>query len=101
MEAQECRDPEKWAGRVFLILTIARLAKLHPDKHVEPQLEENHIICWQQLKRYRFWLSAYSLDEYDGRFVVSPKANSDDPARRNVYIDVPTVNGTNAWYAWA
>ncbi|MYA15557.1 MAG: hypothetical protein F4089_01580 [Gammaproteobacteria bacterium] len=101
VEAQECRDPKKWAGRVFLILTIARLARFHPDKHVEPKLEENHIIRWQQLKRYRFWLSAYSLDEYDGRFVVSPKANSDDPARRNVYIDVPTVNGTNAWYAWA
>ena len=100
IKAQECRSPGKWEGRIFLILTIARLARFNPDKHQKPEREAPHILRWQQLRRYRFWLSAYSLDEYEGRLVASPKANSDDPTRRNVYVDIPTINGTDAWFTW-
>ena len=100
IEAQECRDPEEWEGRIFLILTIARLRRVHPDKQQEPKLAASHILRWQQLRQYRFWLSAYSLDEHEGRLVASPKADSDDPKRPQVYVDVPTINGTNAWFAW-
>lgn len=102
---QESLDPDGWLGRIFLILTIARLDKYDPDTHMEPRLVAKHILHWQQLGRYRFWLSAYSLDECANgagkKLVVSPKAKSDDPQRRHVYVDVPTINGTNAWYAYA
>lgn len=101
----EKRDRDSWPGRIFLILTIARLEKYDPDKHIEPERIDSHILAWQQLGRYRFWLSAYSLDECTNgagkKLVVSPKAKSDDPQRCHVYIDVPTINGTDAWYAYA
>lgn len=100
VEAQESRCPADWPGRVFLILTIARLQRVHAGKQEGSEVEDEHIIRWQQLKEYRFWLAAYSLDQRGDRFVVSPKAKV-DRQRPHVYIDVPTINGTNAWFAWS
>ena len=100
VKAQEDRCAEGWPGRIFLILTIAKLQRVHKDKHEKPTMQEPHIVRWQQLKEYRFWLAAYSLDRFGDRFVVSPKA-SPEGQRQRVYVDVPTINGTNAWFDWS
>lgn len=94
---EDC-TPESWAGRVGLVLTLAELQRYYPDKSIDPQVKTRHgnIIQWQ-IGRYRFWLSAYAVDAVGDRLVVSPKSGSTRP-RRYVYIDVPTINGTDAWF---
>ena len=87
---EEDHSAETWPGRISLILTIAK----HSKSRIEPARLADHIIHWQQLGRFRFWLSAYAVDECDGnRLVVSPKDDSDDPSRPHVYLDVPTIYG--------
>ena len=101
IEWYEAKTREDWPGRISLILTIAELVRYNPESYVEPSNVADHIIHWQQLERFRFWLAAYAVDESDGNcLVVSPKEDSDDPSRPHVYIDVPTINGTNAWFSY-
>ncbi len=98
---EKYRTPDDWPGRIALILAIGELARYHERSHWEPEIIEDNTLRWQQLERFRFWLSAYAVDECEGnRFVVSPNARSDGPQRPHVYVDVPNVSGTNAWFSY-
>ncbi len=90
---------ETWAGRVGLVLTLAKL-KRHDRRSVNPSVKKRHgnTLYWQ-LGRYRFWLAAYAIDSVGDRLVVSPQSNR-ERSRQYVYIDVPTINGTNAWFTY-
>ncbi len=86
-------------SHVALILTIARLTRKR--SYVGPKLIGDNTIYWQQLDRYRFWLTAYAIDRDNSALLVSPDPEPDDrPTRPHVYLDVPAVNGTNAWFAY-
>ncbi|MCY3811151.1 MAG: hypothetical protein OXH15_05095 [Gammaproteobacteria bacterium] len=91
---------ESWAGRVGLVLAIAGLQRYHKDNHATTRVRSRYgnTLQWQ-LGRYRFWLSAYSVDPLEGRLIVSPRGGA-NPSRRYVYIDVPTINGTDAWFTY-
>ena len=93
-------DSWVWGTRVFLILTLAEQHK-HDSSFVEPKVRKRYgnVLRWQQ-GGYRFWLSAYAVDRENDRLVVSPKPAIKRPRRRYVYIDVPTVNGTNGWFSY-
>lgn len=95
------RDEESpWRGCcAALILTITELKRYHENTHRDSGVPQHHIVHWQQ-HDYRFWLSAYAIDKVDDELVVSPNPNAGERRRPHVYIDVPTINGTNAWFGW-
>ena len=91
---------ETWPGRVGLVLTLAELKRHREDNAIDPAVKGRHgnILHWQ-LGRYRFWMSAYAIDSDNGELAVSPRP--DRPrSREHVYIDVPTINGTDAWFTY-
>ena len=95
------RDEDSaWRGScAALILTITKLNRYREGSHQDSKRVKDHIVRWQ-LRDYRFWLSAFAIDRVDGELVVSPRPES-STKRPRVYIDVPTINGTTAWFNWA
>ena len=102
-------DRQWWSGEhqramcrpyVALILTIARLTRRPNGGRFTPKTIGSNTIHWHQLDRYRFWLTAYAIDHDGDRLTVSPESATEHPTRPHVYIDVPTVNGTNAWFSY-
>ena len=96
---EEFQTRKTWAGRVGLVLTLAELTR-RDGRGIAPSVSKRHgnTLHWQ-LGRYRFWLTAYAIDSEDNRLVVSPKSNG-EKSRQYVYIDVPTINGTDSWFTW-
>lgn len=99
---QEDRTRESWPGRVGLVLAIAELKKNqgYQDPRVRKRL--GNTIQWQQCQ-YRFWLSAYAIDNVGDRLIVSPPnphGGDNGPLRSYVFIDVPTINGTSEWFSY-
>lgn len=95
-------DAASWPGCVALVLAIGKLAKFHENNILEPTVVADNTVHWQ-FDRFRFWLSGYAIDARKGKrrsqLVVSPRTD-DETGRRAVYLDVPTVNGTNAWFSY-
>ena len=81
---------------IALILTTAKLELQR--KYLSPTTIGNNTIRWQQGK-FRYWLAGYSIDRVGEESVISPDPKN-DVARKHVYIDVPTINGTNAWFLY-
>ena len=97
----ESRSTGEWHGRIALVLTITELERYAPEKAVSPAPSRlGSIIRWQ-VGRYRFWLSSCAIDILEGSnsFVVS--RGGDAGIRPAVYLDVPTVNGTDAWFSYS
>ena len=99
-------EPDSWPGCVALVLAIGELKRFREDSQLEATTVNNNIIRWQ-IDRFRFWLSGYAIDEIrkpkPKRLVVSPRADTDRselPRRPAVYIDAPTINGTNRWFSY-
>lgn len=96
-------EADTWEGRVALVLTIAELDRVHNEKRIDSDVISDNGIRWQ-LEKYRFWLTGYAIDRepaatnVKNRFRVSPGENKESPLRESVYLDVPTINGTNAWF---
>ena len=85
---------------IALILTIAQLKRQR--EHITPKTKRKNTLHWQQGK-FRYWLAGYSIDRVDKGSVIcviSPDPKN-DAARKHVYIDVPTINGTNAWFSYS
>ena len=83
--------------KVSLVLTIARLNRVHEEKRWPSEVINNHIVRFQ-IGDFRFWISAYAIDPTgESSFVVSP---GDREVRDDVYIDIPTVNGTDSWFEY-
>ncbi|MDE0660082.1 MAG: hypothetical protein OXI79_10585 [Gammaproteobacteria bacterium] len=99
-KCDEERDSWVWDARVFLILTLAEQHS-KDSSSAAPRVTKRYgnILRWQQ-GGYRFWLSAYAVDRTNGGLAVSPKPAIEQPRRRYVYIDVPTVNGTSSWFSY-
>ena len=93
-------EDSPWRGScAALILTITDLKRYREESYHDPKVTRDHIVHWQQ-KEYRFWLSAFAIDKVDGTLVVSPRPKSDPRTRPHVFIDVPTITGTTAWFDW-
>ena len=98
--------PDSWPGCIAVVMAIGELKRFYEDSQLEAKAVSNNSIRWQ-IDRFRFWLSGYAIDETGSkdrrRLVVSPRAddaNGEHPERPAVYIDVPTINGTNAWFSY-
>lgn len=89
-------SPETWPGRMALVLTIAELGR---SSDMDAEVVSDNVIHWQ-MDRYRFWLSGYSIDRCGTRLLVSPTPDKGRPSRPAVYVDAPTVNGTNSWFVY-
>ncbi len=89
-------SPSTWSGRIALVLTIAELGR---SSEKDAEVVSDNVIYWQ-LDKYRFWLSGYSIDQCGTKLLVSPTAEKGRPSRPTVYIDAPTVNGTDSWFDW-
>lgn len=92
-EPEEPHSPP-WPGRIALVLAIAECGR---SSAKDPEVVSDNAIAWQ-LDKYRFWLSGYSIDRCGTKFLVSP--TPEKGRRPTVYIDAPTVNGTNPWFEW-
>lgn len=96
----EGHSPTTWPGRIALVLTIAELGR---SNHKDAEVVSDNVICWQ-MDKYRFWLAGYSIDPCGDKLLVSPASDTtsdgDRSVRPTVYIDAPTVNGTDAWFNW-
>ncbi|MXX95298.1 MAG: hypothetical protein F4039_10785 [Gammaproteobacteria bacterium] len=92
------KELELWKRcKVSLLLTIAHLDRVHDEKRWDPDVVENHIVRFQ-IDRFRFWITAYAIDLTDqSSFVVSP---GNRQCRKQVYIDIPTINGTTNWFVY-
>lgn len=102
-EGPFCDSP--WSDcRASLVLTIAKLERVHEKSRVEAHMMLDNVLHWQ-MDNYRFWLSAYALDKENigddsYQFTVTPRHESwPEPTSENhrgrVYLDVPTVTGSS------
>lgn len=82
--------------KVSLVLTIAQLQKVYEKTRWLPELIADHIVRFQ-IGDFRFWISVYAVDRVSDQstFVVSPGFKG---CRQRVFVDAPTINGTEAWF---
>lgn len=82
--------------KVSLVLTIAQLHRIHEEKRWEPEVIDDHVVRFQ-IGEFRFWISVYAVDRVPSQstFVVSPGPKQ---CRQRVYVDAPTINGTESWF---
>lgn len=97
-------NAESWAidSRVSLVLTLAEI-KRKTSSYIAGQVKSSkhgNVLQWQQCD-YRLWLSAYALDNVNGRLVVSANPKTKEPKRERVFIDAPTINGTSEWFSYS
>ena len=106
-ESRSGYQPSEWDGRIALVLSVAEPQRVHD---VDPKLIRPNTLMWQ-FEEFRLFLAAYSVDVLptkgeESRFIVSPPRDDVDtrttrPKRPYVFIDVPTISGTNAWYKYS
>ena len=95
-------DSWLWDARVSLVLTLAQI-KRKTATYIAGEVKSakhGNVLQWQQCD-YRLWLSAYALDKVNGRLVVSPHPAAKEPRWQRVFIDAPTINGTNEWFSYS
>ena len=99
--------PSKWKGRISLVLTIASNKRKHIDVQGELIPSHNNAITWL-FEDYRLFLAGYAIDistksESEHVFVVSPPQNTkkNQNQRPNIYLDVPSVLGTDLWQSYS
>lgn len=82
--------------KVSVVLTIAALKRVPSD--TQPYVKKGHVIQFQ-IGRFRFWISAYAVDRVsdESTFLVSPGKRQ---CRKEVYVDIPTINGTDSWFEY-
>lgn len=96
--------------RASLVLTIAKLERVHDENRIDPDVKSDNVLYWQ-MGNYRFWLSAYALDKEDNddgsyQFKVTPRHRRwPEPSvsgrrRGRIYLDVPTVTGSSRWFEY-
>ena len=91
--------------RVSLILSIAELQRISDKSRIQPKLTREHVLHWQ-LGNFRFWLAAYSVDRPTDNdcppLHLSPREegwpNVQHAGRDKVYLDVPTIYGTERYF---
>ena len=92
--------------KVSLVLTIAKLQRVREDTRAAPEvLGHGNVLRWQ-LGDFRYWLTAYSLDrtsdDDDSPLVLSPREAGwpkvEHAGRDDVYLDVPTIYGTERYF---
>ncbi len=91
---------DSWPGCVALVLTLTEIQEFDENHQVWPEAIESHILRWQ-MDRFWFWLAGYAIDDAsESTLLVSPRAKGVGRGRPAVYIDVPTINGTHAWFSY-
>ena len=88
-----------WRGNCALLLTVVEY-----KSSVEFKRVQDNVIRWQ-INDYHFWLSGYALDvtgSNNDEIVISPprEIKKSTQKRPNVYLDVPTINGTTTWFQY-
>ena len=92
--------------KVSLVLTIAKLQRVREDTRALPEvLGHGNVLKWQ-LGDFRYWLTAYSLDRTSNDdhspLVLSPREEGwpevEHAGRDHVYLDVPTIYGTERYF---
>ena len=100
----ECREL-RLRFRISLVLSIAELKRVQKDTRFKAELERSNRLKWQ-LGKFRYWLTAYSLDrtsdDVDSPLVLSPREEgwpeADHAGRDKVLLDVPTIHGTERYF---
>ena len=89
-------SPQQWPGRCALVLTIAKLKRVHNNKRVDVETKDTNVVLWQ-IGDFRYWVSAYIIDVISEKsapyYAVSPRKKKEtEPYRSDVFLDIPTIN---------
>jgi len=92
--------------RTSLVLSIAELKRVQDNTRFYPELSKRGNTLKWQMGRFRYWLTAYSVDrasdDDDSPLVLSPRERdwpeAEHAGRDEVYLDVPTIYGTDRYF---